>query len=76
MKKFLYEFISDHKIWQDIEFWERAITCKIVNFIIHFVEQIQKDLSSHHDMDDAAYEDSNERIMRFNETVFAILSSL
>lgn len=31
MKKFLYEFISDHKIWQDIEFWERAITCKNVN---------------------------------------------
>ena len=28
-KKFLYELILDHKIWQDIDFWERAITCKI-----------------------------------------------
>lgn len=27
-KKFLYELISDHKIWQEIDFWERAITCK------------------------------------------------
>lgn len=26
-KKFLFELISDHRIWQDIDFWERAITC-------------------------------------------------
>ena len=27
-KRFLYELIADHKIWQDNDFWERAITCK------------------------------------------------
>jgi len=25
-KKFLYELIADHRIWQDVEFWEKAIT--------------------------------------------------
>lgn len=24
-KRFLYELIADHKIWHDIDFWERAI---------------------------------------------------
>ena len=33
-KKFLFELISDHKIWQDIDFWERAITCKRFNSLI------------------------------------------
>lgn len=27
-KRFLYELIADHRIWQDNDFWERAITCK------------------------------------------------
>lgn len=45
-KRFLYELIADHRIWQDNEFWERAITCKVLQFIA-FSEQIQKDLSSH-----------------------------
>lgn len=25
-KKFLYELIADHRIWQDLDFWEKAIT--------------------------------------------------
>ena len=28
-KKFLYELIADHRIWQDVEFWEKAITRKL-----------------------------------------------
>jgi hypothetical protein len=27
-KRYLYELIADHKIWQDTDFWERAIQCK------------------------------------------------
>ncbi len=26
-KRYLYELIADHKIWQDNDFWERAIQC-------------------------------------------------
>ena len=36
-KKFLFELISDHKIWQDIDFWERAITCKKDNCLKMFI---------------------------------------
>lgn len=32
-KKYLFELISDHRIWHDIDFWERAITC-MPSFII------------------------------------------
>lgn len=30
MKMFLYELISDHKLWKDLDFWERAVTCKTI----------------------------------------------
>ncbi|CDW81224.1 UNKNOWN [Stylonychia lemnae] len=64
-KKFLYELILDHRIWQDIDFWERAIT-----------QQIQKDLNQHTDSGTLGNEDQQEKAQRFNEVVFAILSSL
>jgi len=29
-KVFLFEFIHDHKIWQELDFWERTIICKFL----------------------------------------------
>lgn len=74
-KHFLYEQISDHGLWLDCAFWEKAIT-----------QQIQKDMATQQELQRVenekglgeTWEDlpAEEKLARGNEVVFAILSSL
>ena len=74
-KKYLFELIANHPIWQDHTFWERAIQ-----------QQIEKEMNKHQEMSTfeseigkaETWESANaeERVQRLNEITFAALSSL
>lgn len=39
-KIFLFEFINDHKIWKDLDFWERTVICILLTIVNLFINRI------------------------------------